>query len=302
MMFTPSNSNFWPVSTSPEDHSMPNPNASSRSASSDTMEMDHLPKFKEINAENLKNLCNALEQKVPWQKEIIPEISSTVLQCRSGMVRRRGGKTKPQEAKEETWLFFQGSDTDGKEKIARELANLVFGSPTNFVSIGLSSFSSTRSDLTDDYRNKRSRDEPNSSYLERFANALSANPQRVFFLEDIEQVDYFAHLGIKDAIERGCITTSNGKGVSLRDAIIILSCETFDSRSRASSPIRQKSECDQGEEGVQNDEDGSSCSSPSICSLDLNLTFEDSDEPSFDDIGLLEAVDRRFILKLQEYL
>ncbi|KAJ6300272.1 hypothetical protein OIU76_021134 [Salix suchowensis] len=99
-----------------------NTNSTPNSTSSgDFMEMEYLHRFKELNAENLNTLCNALEKKVPWQKDIIPEIASTILQCRSGMTRRKG-KVKNSEAKEETWFLFQGVDMESKEKIAKELA------------------------------------------------------------------------------------------------------------------------------------------------------------------------------------
>ncbi|OVA07122.1 hypothetical protein BVC80_1289g39 [Macleaya cordata] len=284
------------------------PNSKPNSASSsDAMETEYFQKFKELNAENLKTLCNALEQKVPWQKEIIPEIASTLLQCRSGMVRRKE-KLKQSNPKEDTWFFFQGVDIEGKEKIARELASLVFGSQTNFISIGLSSFSSsTRADSTDDLRNKRCRDESSCSFLERLAEAIRSNPHRVFLVEDIEQVDYCSHLGIKRAIERGTIMNSNGEEICVSDAIIILSCESFSSRSRACSPpIKQKSSGENSEEErediCQDDEETSPC-----VSLDLNLSAEEDNiddqysiDQSIDDIGLLESVDRRIIFKLQE--
>ncbi|KAI7979026.1 Protein SMAX1-LIKE 3 [Camellia lanceoleosa] len=270
-----------------------NPNSTPNSASSsDVMETDeYVQRFKELNSENLKTLCDALEKKVPWQKDIVPEIASTVLKCRSGIARRKGKVRSTSEAKEMTWLVFQGVDVDAKEKIARELARLVFGSHSSLVSIALSSFSSPRADSTEDLRNKRSRDEQSCSYLERFAEAVSANPHRVFLVEDVEQADYFSQMGIKRAIERGRIGNSNGKEVSLYDAIVILSCESFSSRSRACSPpIKQKSDGCEEETG------------PCV-SLDLNISFEDdsnAENQSIDDIGLLESVDGLIIFKIQE--
>ncbi|KAI3893340.1 hypothetical protein MKW92_051818 [Papaver armeniacum] len=288
-------------------NSCPNTRPSSRASSSEAMEMEYCHKFKEVNAENLKTLCNTLEQKVPWQKDIIPEIASTILQCRSGMVRRKE-KLEDSKKKEDTWFFFQGVDNEGKEKIAREIASLVFGSQTNFISIGLSSFSSsTRADSTEDLRNKRTRDESSCSFLERLAEAIRCNPHRVFLVEDIEQVDYCSQLGIKRAIERGTIMNSNGDEICLNDAIIILSCEMFSSRSRACSPpVKQKSS-----ESSDEENDDNKCNeeetSPSPCvSLDLNLSAEEENfddltmDQSMDDIGLLEAVDRTIIFNLQE--
>ncbi|TYH54294.1 hypothetical protein ES332_D09G158500v1 [Gossypium tomentosum] len=275
----------------------PNPNSTPNSASSsDVMEMEYVHKFKELNAENSTTLCTALEKKVPWQKDIVPEIVSTILKCRSGMLRRKG-KLRDGDCKEETWLFFQGVDVQAKEKIAKELARLVFGSQNNFVAIELSSFSSTRADSTEDSRSKRSRDEQSCSYMERFAEAVSSNPHRVFFIEDVEQSDYCSQMGFKRAIERGRISKANGEEAVLSDAIIILSCESFSSRSRACSPpARLKS--DEEKVGALALEDPTSpCGS-----LDLNMSIDDDSllEESIHDIGLLESVDRKIVFKIQE--
>ncbi|XP_050229993.1 protein SMAX1-LIKE 3 [Mercurialis annua] len=312
----------------PEHHHQPNPtlpflsnpNSSTpnSTSSSDLMETDHqyFHKFKEMNAENLKILCNALENKVPWQKDVIPEIASTILQCRSGMVKRKGKCHDHHQAKEETWLFFQGVDIEAKEKIAKELGKIIFGSnqKNNFISISLSCFSSTRADSTDqDCRNKRSRDEQSCSYIERFAEAVSNNPHRVFLVEDVEQADYCSQMGFKRAIERGKITKASGEEIGLNDAIIILSCETFSSRSRACSPsTKQKTENDNKnknnshKEEDQKGDDGAIMEeliSPCL-SLDLNISIDDDDSvdevQSIDDIGLVESVDRRIVFKNQE--
>ncbi|KAJ8630526.1 hypothetical protein MRB53_023849 [Persea americana] len=258
------------------------------------LEMNYVQRFKELNAESLKTLCNSLEDKVPWQQDIIPEIASTILQCRSAMIRRKG-KVKPNEAKEDTWLFFQGADAEGKEKIARELASLIFGSPTNFISIGSSTFSSpTRSDCSEDFRPKRSRAESGSSFLEKLAHAISSNPHRIFLVEDIEQVDHYSQLGIKNAIETGRIRNSNGDEVHLGDTIIILSCEGSDLRSRVSSPVKQRPDTEDEEAGAVECEK----EARSSVSLDLNLSLEDRKETFFDDFGLLESVDGLFVFKL----
>ncbi|KAJ0976646.1 hypothetical protein J5N97_012120 [Dioscorea zingiberensis] len=277
----------------------PNPMSTS---SSDTMEMEYSHNFKELNAENLKTLCNALEKKVSWHKDIVPEIASTVLRCRSGMMRRKE-KIKPMDTKEETWMFFQGGDCEAKEKIARELATLVFGSSNNLVTISLNNYSSTtKSDSSsDDLRNKRMRSEASHSYLERFFEAIRDNPHRVFLMEDLEQIDYRSQVGIKNAIERGRIRSSRGEETSVGDAIIILSCESFDSRSRACSPpVKQKSESEEEKEdaGDHHKEVGSGIF------LDLNLCAEDEDAEDVvvDDVGLLDSVDRSFFFKLHEDL
>ncbi|KAK1404671.1 Clp R domain-containing protein [Heracleum sosnowskyi] len=289
----------------PENGRFSTPNSTPNSASSsDIMEMEYVTRFKEFNTENLNTICNALEKKVPWQKDIIHEIAGTILQCRSGMLRRKE-KSCNDQAKEETWFFFQGVDAHAKEKVARELARVVFGSShSNFVTIALSSFSSTRADSTEDLRNKRSRDEQSCSYIERFAEAVSVNPHRVFLVEDIEQSDYCSQMGMKKAIESGRIRNSSGEEVSLGDSIVILSCESFSSRSRACSPpIRHKINGAEEEIKVLESEDHTT--GPCI-SLDLNMSFADdvddegAAEMSIDDIGLLESVDRLIVFKIQE--
>lgn len=281
------------------------PNSAS---SSDLMEMEYIPRFKEFNSENLNLLCNALEQKVPWQKDVVPEIAGTILQCRSGMLKRKGKvRNIVDEVKEETWLFFQGLDVQGKEKIARELAKIVFGSHSNFITVALSSFSSARADSTEDYSrsSKRLRDEQSCSYIGRLAQEISSNPHRVFLVEDVEQADFRSQMGIKRAIERGKINSaSSGEEVSLSDAIIILSCERFSSRSRACSPpVRQKLDGLEQEE----EEKGSAGNNIEIIrrspyvSLDLNICMNEEErveDESMDDVGMFENVDGRIVFKM----
>lgn len=290
---------------------------SSASSGSDVvLEGEYVSRFKELNSENFKSLCNALEKKVPWQKNVVADIASAVLQCRSGMGRRKG-KMGHGDLKEETWLLFQGNDLGGKEKVAEELARVIFGSATsNFVSITLSSFSSTRSaDSTEDCRNKRSRDEQSCSYIERFAEAVSINPHRVFLVEDVEQADYRSQMGFKRAIEGGRITNSNGQQVPLADAIVILSCESFSARSRACSPPNKKQkesdqhkdiQQDQKQKQEQEQEREEKETAPCLA-LDLNISIDDDDDDdraandqSIDDVGLLDSVDRRIIFQIQE--
>ncbi|KAJ0499951.1 putative Clp, repeat (R) domain, Clp domain superfamily protein [Helianthus annuus] len=281
-----------------------NPNSSPNSAScSEASEQDYdhdddqhqysLHKFKEMNIENVKVLTNALERVVPWQREIIPDIVNTVLQCRSGRMERKG--------KQETWLSFFGADNHAKEKIARELAKVVFGSRNNFVQMGLSRFSATRADSTDDDQefvsNKRARDESGQSYLERFTEAIQEDTHRVFFMEDVEQVDYHSQMGIKKAIKNGSITLNGAETVLLKDAIVIFSCESFSSISRACSPSVSPKYSENGQETVEDD------GKEPMINLDLNIATQDHrsshEDKSVFDFGILDSVDNQVIFKLQ---
>ncbi|KAK6790346.1 hypothetical protein RDI58_014146 [Solanum bulbocastanum] len=187
--------------------------------------------------------------------------------------------------KEETWLLFLGVDSHGKEKISKELAKIIFGSQDCFIAIGLSTFSSsTRTDSTDQEVNyKRSRDEKGRSYLERFTNAIQENPRRVFFMEDMDQVDSFSQKGIQKAIETGKLTLPNGDLVLIKESIIIFSCEEyFSSISRTCFPrnIQKFSE-------------------ENNASLDLNIAIgENRVEKFVYNFGIFEAVDKQIMFKI----
>ncbi|KAG0457912.1 hypothetical protein HPP92_023069 [Vanilla planifolia] len=268
--------------------------------SSDGMDFESYGKFKEVNAENLKVLCNALEKRVPWQTAIIPEIASTILQCRAGMTKKSGN------SREDTWLFFQGGDVEGKEKIGRELASLVFGTEMNFYEIGFRSFSPTKSDSSDfDVGSKRSRSDSSRGSLERLADAFRENPHRVFFVEDAEQMDLRSQMGFGSAIKQGRTGKSSHYEVTVGDAIVILSCECFDSRSRACSPhVRQKLQSE--EEGEEEEKRTRNENGGGRLCLDLNLCAGDDETPEVcsleEDEGLLEAVDGAFFFKLPQDL
>lgn len=243
------------------------------------------------------------ENMVPWKR--LSHIMSTVSECRSGTAWRKGRS----EGRADTWLFFEGTDAESKERTAREVARLVFGTATTagFVAIALSHFSTfTRADSTEDLigGNKRCRYEKSCTYLERFEEAVSESPHRVFLLEDVEQADQFSRKGIKRAAERGMINGVNGVEIWLSDAVVILSCESFSSTSRACSPRdKQRSEDDDG------DEVGETSNS---LSLDLNIAICNNDDDhhhggddesvedleSTDEIGLLDYVDARIVFNL----
>lgn len=240
----------------------------SPSSSSDTYahtrEVEYPSRFNELNDENLRTLCDALRSKAQKQKDVIPDISKAILSCRSRSAPR---KLSNENRKEETWLLFQGVDVEAKEKIGRELAELVFGSQNSFVSINLRD-------------KKRRRDEDSLSYTQRLFEAVSCDPHRVFFLEDIGEADYLCQMGFKKAIERGRVQSENGEDALLRDAIVILCCVRFILRSRSCSPPEEERKM------------RSSC-----ISLDLNLSLhhDGDDGHCSDHIGLLDAVDAHIL-------
>uniref|UniRef100_A0ACD5UAT2 Uncharacterized protein n=1 Tax=Avena sativa TaxID=4498 RepID=A0ACD5UAT2_AVESA len=268
-------------------------------ASNGSVEVECRSRFKELNAENLKILCAALEKEVTWQKEIIPEIASTVLQCRSGIAKRRD-KSRSADAKEETWLFFLGADADGKERVARELANLVFGSGKKFVSIKLGASSPSVSSAGE-HRSKRPRTSASQgeTHLERLYEAISENPHRVILIEDFEQASQYCQVSIKEAIDSGVIRSQACEEVGVSDTIVILSCENFDSKSRAGSP-QMKPEMEETKEDHTVDRDHKEGGASSSCfDLNLNIESEHVDERNSGDVCLLTAVDRTLFFRRQ---
>lgn len=305
---------YKPADTKPELLSNPNSSPNSASSSEASGEMECLlPRFKENNPENHKILCSALEKKVPWQKEIIPDVVSTILECRSGKRNHNKSKMNKKMDREEAWLFFLGVDFEGKEKISKELARVVFGSQDDFITISLNSFScSTRDDSGEEVSNKRPRDEHGRSYVERFGEAVQENPSRVFFMEDVDQVEYHSQKGLKKAIENGSLTLPDGETVLLKDAIVIFSCDSFSSVSKASSPppigqrinnvdnniiINEKKE-------QQNGENLEEIKRPCVAPLDLNIATEedngdDQNHQFSDKIGIVDLVDKQVMFKVQ---
>lgn len=291
---------FMTDSNVPKPDLLSNPNSSPNSASSsEAMEgLESTQMFKELSAENLKIICDALEKKAPQHKEIIPEIASTVLCCRSGMKKSENCLMR-REDRQETWMIFLGANSQAKENISKELAKVVFGSFSNFVTIGMSSLSSLGADSTDEEsKRKRPRDELGSTYLQRFGEAANENPHRVFFMEDLEQVDYFSQKGVKQAIESGSVKLPGGESIPLKDAIVILSCESFSSVSR--SPAR-KSQPAENKGNIENVDDNMEEKSSGL-SLDLNIAIEDDARGVAlgGGSGILELVDKQINFNIQE--
>uniref|UniRef100_J3LDK5 Clp R domain-containing protein n=1 Tax=Oryza brachyantha TaxID=4533 RepID=J3LDK5_ORYBR len=298
------------------------------SASNGSVEVECRSRFKEVSAENLKVLCGALEKEVPWQKEIVPEIASTVLRCRSGMAKRSrvndaSSKTSA-SSKEHTWMLFLGGDMDGKVRVARELASLVFGSPKSFVSIGAASSSPARSDNSTEqlHRSKRPRPETTTSgrdndHLEALYDAVRDNPRRVILIEHVDKADRRCQTGIREAIESGVVRSrrDGGEDAVLGDAIVVLSCESLSSSSTtASSPpaMIKKAKTDSSTSGeelnVDDDHQRKAAASSSSSCFDLNMSVEDDEAAeercSGEEAGklLLKAVDRVLVFRSIEEL
>ncbi|KQJ92165.1 hypothetical protein BRADI_4g42011v3 [Brachypodium distachyon] len=216
------------------------------------------PKFRELTAENLKIMCDALEVHVPPRhRGIVPGVASTVLRCRSGTMRRR---QRP-PASTMTWLLFRGKDRRGKKAMALELARLVFGSYTEFTSSdrdpGLKIMSTGRHAHYD------------AVYVgTRLLEAILENPHRVVFINDIDDLDHeFMGAAIMNRIVTGRLMGCNGSNGGLEEAIIVLSSDEVAS---SSSPRAKRQRISSS--GQRNGEE-----SPRHFRLDLNTPAEDQE-------------------------
>ncbi|KAF8641887.1 hypothetical protein HU200_067594 [Digitaria exilis] len=264
------------------------------------------PRFMELTAENLKILCNTLENRAPRHKDVVAGIASVVLKCRSGMKRRmRWCQERPSAV---TWLLFHGGDSDAKKAVSQELARLVFGSYSKFTSISLADFTQVHSDSSSSLFTMKRQRSPDTGYgyFQRFCEAILENPHRVIMIDGIEQLEYDSEISIiRNAITNGRIRGCNGEEISLEDAIIILSCETLNSRSDPSSPrLKQRAIGNGGKEGNNgmNIENGME---PSGFILDLNACAEDGEEDEdsvYNNVRIVNIVDGAFFFQLTEEL
>ncbi|CAL4995428.1 unnamed protein product [Urochloa decumbens] len=263
------------------------------------------PKFMELNAENLKILCNALENRAPHHKDVVAGIASVVLRCRSGMTRRmRWRQEKPSAV---TWLLFQGENDEGKKAVSQELARLVFGAYSKFTSISLADFTQVHSDPSSSLLTLKRQRSPDTGhvYFQRLYEAVIENPHRVIMIDGIEQMDYDSEISIRKAIANGRIRGCNGDEVSLEDAIVVLSCEALDSRPNASSPWLKQRVIDNGGKvgnGMNIENNGMETSG---FTLDLNACAEDGkgdQESASDNMMILNIVDGVFVFQLTEDL
>ena len=110
------------------------------------------------------HICKLLQENVPWQSETVPSIAEALVD------------SKP--AKQcATWLFVQGNDSVGKTRMARAIAESVFGSVDDVL-------------LHLDMRKMENSATP---FSEMLAGSLKTNEKIVALIEDVD----FADVGFK---------------------------------------------------------------------------------------------------------
>ncbi|KAK9060652.1 hypothetical protein SSX86_021358 [Deinandra increscens subsp. villosa] len=158
-------------------------------------------KFADLaDTEYFKKLVKGLMKRAWWQPEAASAIATTITQCKADTGSRGS-----------VWLLFAGPDRVGKKKMASVLSEHITG--TNPITIGLGS---RRADEETDttFRGK--------TVLDRIVEAVRRNPSSVIVLSDIDEADTLVRGSIKRAMERGRLTDSHGREISLGNVLFIL--------------------------------------------------------------------------------
>ncbi|KAG2310811.1 hypothetical protein Bca4012_025318 [Brassica carinata] len=159
-----------------------------------------------LDIDLFKKLLKGMTEKVWWQHDAASAVAATVSQCKLGNGKRRGVLSKG-----DVWLLFSGPDRVGKRKMASALSSLVYG--TNPITIPLGS----RQESGDGVHNIRGK-----TVLDRIAETVKRSPFSVILLEDIDEADMLLGGSIRRAMDRGRITDSHGREISLGNVIFVM--------------------------------------------------------------------------------
>ncbi|KAK9076796.1 hypothetical protein SSX86_005130 [Deinandra increscens subsp. villosa] len=148
-----------------------------------------------VDADAFKKLLKGLMKMAWWQPEAASTIAATVTQCLRASL----------------WLLFAGPDRVGKAKMVSVLAEHVCGADPITICLG----------------SRRDEDETGCGFrgktmLDRIVDAVRRNPFSVIVLLDIDEADMLVRRSLKDAMERGRLTDSHGREISLGNIIFVL--------------------------------------------------------------------------------
>ncbi|MBA0871266.1 hypothetical protein Goshw_023457 [Gossypium schwendimanii] len=154
-----------------------------------------------------KKLFKAVTEKVGWQDEAASVICQTVANGRALNRKCHGAGRRG-----DIWLNFSGPDRCGKKKIAVALADVIYGSRENFISIDLSSEDGVM------HFDLKFRGKTTINYV---AQELSKKPLSVVFLENVDKADIHVLSSLLRAIRTGKLLDSDGREVSTDNAILV---------------------------------------------------------------------------------
>ncbi|XP_008805019.2 protein DWARF 53-LIKE-like [Phoenix dactylifera] len=169
---------------------------------------------------NYKSFCASLIDKVGRQEEALSAISQTIVHCRAGHERYRGASLKG-----DVWLSFLGPDSVGKKKVAVALAELIYGSKENLISIDLSyqngiTFPITICDQQEvSGYDTRFRGKTNVDHI---AGELSKKPWSIVFLQNVDKADLRVQSSLSQAILTGKFPDSHGREFGISNTIFVM--------------------------------------------------------------------------------
>ncbi|CAL5424593.1 unnamed protein product [Camellia sinensis] len=178
----------------------------------------------QVDPKDFKSLWRVLTEKVGRLVEATCTVSQTISHCRTGHGRLRGSNQKG-----DIWLSFLGHDKVGKKRIAVALAEIMFGSRENFISVDLSSEDGlSRSFSIFDRQNLNHYDVKfrGKTVVDYIAEELSRKPHSVVFLENVDKADFMAQSSLSQAIRTGKFPDSHRREVGINDVIFVTTSDT----------------------------------------------------------------------------
>ncbi|KAL5721039.1 hypothetical protein ACHQM5_013647 [Ranunculus cassubicifolius] len=173
----------------------------------------------QVDPNDLKSLWRFLLGKVGRQNEAMQTISQTITRCRTGTERRRGTSLK-----RDVWFNFIGLDRVAKRRTAFALAEILFGSKQNIISLDLSTQDGiTRSDTIFGCLEMNGYDEKfrGKMVVDYIAEEISKNPLSIVLLENINKADMLLQNSLSQAIKTGKFSNSRGRETSINNTIFI---------------------------------------------------------------------------------
>ncbi|KFK27312.1 hypothetical protein AALP_AA8G366100 [Arabis alpina] len=173
-----------------------------------------------LDIDLFKKLLKGMTEKVWWQHDAASAVAATVSQCKLGNGKRRGVLSKG-----DMWLLFSGPDRVGKRKMVSALSSLVCGTNPTMIQLG------SRQNGGDGNHNIRGK-----TVLDRIAETVKRSPFSVILLEDIDEADMLLRGSIKRAMDRGRISDSHGREISLGNVIFVMTASWHSVSMKTSVP------------------------------------------------------------------
>ncbi|WVZ21520.1 hypothetical protein V8G54_008842 [Vigna mungo] len=137
------------------------------------------------------HICKLLQENVPWQSETVPSIAEALVDSKSA------------KQSATTWLLLQGTDSVGKTRLARAIAESVFGSVDVLLHLDMMKNSAT-------------------PFAERVAGALKSQEKLVILIENLDFADAQFRKFLADGFESGNFGSLSRTEESSGRAIFIL--------------------------------------------------------------------------------